>query len=193
VKTRSRKPPVVKTFSDHSVLVPENALKDAIAIATNPGAEADLIAKAETALEQLSNSFPAWMQDECERLGRLRRAAHKDGLAGAARDELFRAAHDLRGHAATFGYPFAAEAADSLCRLLEHAPEPGQIPLSLVDQHVDGIRAIVRETVNAATKATAKSLCDKLREVTDAFLVERNAHRPGYLDGIIAPPLAPAE
>ena len=35
--------------------------------------------------------------------------------------------------------------ADSLCRLIEHTPEMKRIPLMLVDQHVDAVRAIVRE------------------------------------------------
>ena len=38
-----------------------------------------------------------------------------------------------------------APAADSLCRLLEHTPDLATIPLAIVDQHVDAVRAIVRE------------------------------------------------
>ena len=55
-----------------------------------------------------------------------RRAQRRQGSAAstpATRDELFHAAHDIKGEAATFGYPLVAPAADSLCRLLEHTPE----------------------------------------------------------------------
>ena len=34
---------------------------------------------------------------------------------------------------------------------------------------------------------------DLLREVTDEFLVHENQERPDYLEGIVAPPLAPGE
>ena len=59
--------------------------------------------------------------------------------------ELFRAAHDIKGEAATFGYPAVVGAADSLCRLLEHTPGMSRIQLTLVEQHVDAVRAIARE------------------------------------------------
>ncbi|MGC3956684.1 MAG: Hpt domain-containing protein [Verrucomicrobiota bacterium] len=44
------------------------------------------------------------------------------------RDELFHAAHDIKGDAATFGYPSAAPIAESLCRLIEHTPDLAQDP-----------------------------------------------------------------
>ena len=63
----------------------------------------------------------------------------------ATKENLFLAAHDIKGEAATFGYPAVAAAADSLCRLIEYTPDATRIPLKLVDQHVDAVRAIVRE------------------------------------------------
>lgn len=50
-------------------------------------------------------------------------AIARDGLNGENREELFRAAHDIKGGAATFGFPTAAAAAESLCRIIEHAPD----------------------------------------------------------------------
>jgi chemotaxis protein histidine kinase CheA len=52
-------------------------------------------------------------------------------------NDLFRAAHDIKGETATFGYQAVTPVADSLCRLLEHAPDIKRIPLALVQQHVD--------------------------------------------------------
>src|SRR5262245_32268163 len=37
-----------------------------------------------------------------------------------SKDALFHAAHDIKGEAATFGFPAVASAAQSLCRLIEH-------------------------------------------------------------------------
>lgn len=190
---RSSKPPATKTFPDHEVLVPHNTLAVAIATGGSGNAEADLIARAETALVQLAENFPSWMQAECDRLSRVRTTARNDGLTDSVRLNLFRAAHDLRGQAATFGFPAAAEAADSLCRLLEHAPEPDRIPQTLIDQHVDGIRAIARETADRRNGSVAQALCTRLRQVTDAFLVDRNAHRPDYLEDLIGPTLVPTK
>ncbi len=104
--------------------------------------------------------------------------------------KLFRAAHDIKGEAATFGYPAVGTVAHSLCRLVEHTPDMSRIPLALVEQHVDAVRAITREYGRADLTA-ASSLAQRPREVTDDFLRAENADRPDYLENIFAPPLAP--
>lgn len=186
--------PAVSTFADHEVIVPEHRLKSALSVTggdVSPDLEA--IDRAEAALAELSGEFASWMQAECDRLDAARSKIRATGTLAGGRDELFRAAHDIKGQAATFGYPLAAEAAASLCRLIEHTPDPKRIPLTLIDQHVDGVRAIIREDVRAAGDAIASKLSNSLRRVTDEFLVYENRHRPGYLDGIVmmAPPLVP--
>ena len=105
--------------------------------------------------------------------------------------ELFLSAHDVKGDSATFGYTDVAPAADSLCRLLEHTPDLTRIPLAIVDQHVDAVRAIVREYRRADIGQIASALTLKLRQVTDEFLTAENKHRPDYLKAISI--LAPGE
>jgi len=117
----------------------------------------------------------------------------KAGLNGATRDELFRAAHDIKGEAETFGFPHAGRVADSLCRLIEHSPDFARAPFALVEQHVDAVRAIIREAKLKDAEKTAVELVKRLRQVTDDFLAHENRHRPDYLDGILAPPTAPEE
>ena len=103
------------------------------------------------------------------------------------------AAHDIKGEAATFGYPLAADVAENLCRLIEHTPDACRVPPALIDQHVDAIRAIIREDAREPGDAVGAALAARLRQVTDEFLVSENRVRPGYLDGIVttAPPLSP--
>jgi hypothetical protein len=84
-------------------------------------------------------------------------------------------------------------AADSLCRLLEHSPDLGKIPIAIVDQHVDAVRAIVREHGRPDNAAVAAALIRKLRAVTDEFLVRENVSRPEVLKTIQSPSLAPGE
>lgn len=177
------------TFSDHEVIFPPNKLEKAVTLNALDGE--DPIARAEAALASLSIEFAGWMHDDCERLHAARNEVHQAGLTSKTQDELFRAAHDIKGQGTTFGYPMGAEVADSLCRLLEHSPDATRIPVRLIDQHVDAIRAIIREDARELDSVIAAALVTRLREVTDEFLVRENLHRPGYLDGIVAPPLAP--
>ena len=115
------------------------------------------------------------------------------GINAANRDTLFRAAHDIKGQAATFGYPLVAPVADSLCRLIEHTPDLDRIPYPLIDQHVDAVRAIIREHSRPDAAATAEALTKKLRDVTDNFLLQVNRDRPDYVATVLSPPTAPNE
>ena len=115
------------------------------------------------------------------------------GFAGKHRDDLFHAAHDIKGEAATFGFPYAGEAANSLCRLIEHTPDAARVPLDLIDQHVDAIRAIIREKARPDADEVAQRLTRKLREVTEEFLRRENPDRLDEIESILAPPIFPDE
>ncbi len=181
----------IQLFGDHEIITPVNRLEKFKVKFVAPGD--DPLARAEAALAQLSSEFGDWMIAECDRLDAARRAVRESGFTKGSFEELFHAAHDLKGDAATFGFPLAAGAAESLCRILEHSPDPDRIPIALVDQHVDAIRAIVREYARQDIADVATALTDRLRLVSDEFLVHENRHRPGYLDGLIAPPLVPGD
>jgi HPt (histidine-containing phosphotransfer) domain-containing protein len=183
--------PSVATFADHEVITPPHKLRKALRPAID--GEDDPVARAEAALAQLESEFSVWMHSECERLDHARRDVQANGFTAKTHEELFHAAHDIKGEAATFGYPAVAGAAESLCRLIEHSPDITRIPLALIDQHVDAVRAIVREYARPNNEQIAGALTQRLREVTDEFLLHENRHRPDYLEGILAPPLAPGE
>lgn len=181
----------VATYGDHEVIVPENKLRKAVS--REPiDTKDDPVARAEQALAELSGEFSGWMDSECERLDRARRTVAAEGFSKAAKDALFHAAHDLKGQAATFGFPAVASAADSLCRLIELTPNLTRIPVLLVDQHVDAVRAIYREYTRSDARELASLLTSRLREVTDEFLTSENRNRPDVLEQIKSPSLVPA-
>jgi HPt (histidine-containing phosphotransfer) domain-containing protein len=106
-------------------------------------------------------------------------------------DALFHAAHDIKGQAATFGYPAVASAADSLCRLIEHTPDITHIPEELIEQHVDAVRAIYREYARSDAEQLAVRLTTTLHEVTDEFLRHENRDRPEVLEQLRSPSIVP--
>ena len=179
----------VATFPDHEVITPPNKLRKAITASAAP--DDDPVARAEQALAELSSEFSSWMQQECDRLERARQLVMINGLNPDTHDALFHAAHDIKGEAATFGFPTVAVAAESLCRLIEHTPSMEQIQLALVEQHVDAVRAIIREQANDEAETLAGTLTRRLREVTDEFLVRVNQDRPEHLEAILGPTLMP--
>jgi HPt (histidine-containing phosphotransfer) domain-containing protein len=178
----------VTTYGDHEVLKPENRLRKAVSEKPSSADDDDPIARAEAALAAMSDEFGSMMDGECERLDKARHKVLEGGFTKANKESLFHAAHDIKGEAATFGYPAVASAADSLCRLIEYSPDVTRIPPQLVDQHVDAVRAIYREYERSDAKELAKVLTDRLREVTDEFLVHENRHRPDVLEQITGGP-----
>ncbi|HET7804799.1 MAG TPA: Hpt domain-containing protein [Pseudolabrys sp.] len=188
--SRSKDKAATVNYGDHEVIVPENKLRVAVSKAS-PQDDDDPIARAEKALAALSPEFGTWMDSECERLDGARREIVDSGFTAANKEALFRAAHDIKGEAATFGYPAVAAAADSLCRLVEHAPDPARIPTALIDQHVDAVRAICREYGHSDAQKLATALTKRLREVTDDFLLKENRNRPEVLRQLKSPPIIP--
>jgi chemotaxis protein histidine kinase CheA len=180
----------VATYADYEVITPPHELRRAVSQAADNDQD-DPIARAEAALGDISSEFSSWMQAECERLEAARQDVKMSGLNEQTHDALFRAAHDIKGQAATFGYPEVPGVAESLCRLLEHTPTIARIPLKLVDQHVDAARAIIRERARPDLSEVATALTRRLRDVTDDFLRRENSFRPDYLESIFSPPLAP--
>jgi chemotaxis protein histidine kinase CheA len=181
----------VSTFADHEVILPPNKLKKAV-MHVRPGTHIDFdpVARAEAALAELATEFSSWMDHECKRLDEARMAIRARGIDGGTHDTLFRAAHDIKGQAATFGFPSVAPVAESLCRLLEHTPEVARIPIGLVDRHVDAIRAITHRNTRGDSEMNAARLAERLRQVTDEFLIAENRERPDYLESILAPSIA---
>jgi HPt (histidine-containing phosphotransfer) domain-containing protein len=183
--------PEVATFPDHEVIRPPNKLRKAIKPATSQ--DDDPVARAEQALAELSSEFSTWMQQECDRLDLARQQILETGLNKATRQTLFHAAHDIKGEAATFGYPAVAATAESLCRLVEHTPSLERIPIALIEQHVDAVRAIIREYSRDDAESLAQTLTRRLRDVTDEFLVHENQDRPDHLEAILGPTLLSRE
>jgi chemotaxis protein histidine kinase CheA len=151
------------------------------------------VARAEQALAGLSGEFKDWMLIEADRLSSAHAAIIKNGFSDKATEELFRAAHDIKGDAATFGFPSAAAAAESLCRIIEHAPDLDKVPSELIVHHINAIQAIVRDHTKLDTAKVSTELSRRLRGVADEYLRHVNRNRPDHLEAIMAPGIVPGE
>jgi len=182
----------IKTFADHHVITQPNPLQNVLRRVAEKDLD-DPVARAEKALAGLSGEFKNWMGIEADRLSAAHAAILKHGFSNLMREELFRAAHDIKGDAATFGYPSAGAAAESLCRIIEHAPDLDEVPSELIAHHINAIQAIVRERTKLDTVSTASELSRQLRGVADEYLTHANRDRPEHLEAILAPSIAPGE
>ena len=133
------------------------------------------IANAEQALDKLSVNFDDWMAKESSQLTAACGAAKAATFSPETLNELFQAAHNLKGQATTLGYPFADEICASLCRLIDTLPDKSRLPVVLVDQHVNAVSALVRESAKGTDNPKASVLAKRLRDVTSDFLAQETA------------------
>jgi HPt (histidine-containing phosphotransfer) domain-containing protein len=182
----------IESFADHHVITQPNPLRKVLRrVAAND--LDDPVARAEKALAGLSGEFKSWMTIEADRISAAHSAILKNGFTSLTREELFRAAHDIKGDAATFGFPSAGAAAESLCRIIEHAPDLDHVPSDLIAHHINAIQAIVRQRSKLDTASMASELSRQLRGVADEYLTHANRDRPEHLEAILAPSIAPGE
>ncbi len=137
-------------------------------------AQFDPVEAAEKALQKLSVEFNHWMHEEVDTLRRIWRSSDPHALTNEQCFQLMREAHDIKGQAATFGYPLVGAVAASLCFLLEHVKPAASLPLTLVGQHIDAISAMVKENVKSDDNPTAQALLDKLTEATNTFVANQS-------------------
>jgi len=182
----------IKSFADHHVITQPNPLRKVLLRVPESDLD-DPVGRAEKALAELSGEFKNWMTIEADRLSAAHATVLRNGFTIENREELFRAAHDIKGDAATFGFPSAAAAAESLCRIIEHAPDLDQVPSELITHHINAVQAIVRERTKLDTATMASKLSKQLRGVADEFLLKVNRDRPDHLEAILAPSIVPAE
>lgn len=142
------------------LFMPPNMLKAKVG-GTIVGVDMAAVGRAEAAMDALKGEFAEWAMDDVRRLVAAREAfAAKPDAANRA--GLLRAAHDMKGQAATFNYPLIARVAGSLSRLIHDLPASIAVPLALVDAHVNAIHVIYRDKVMDMSNKVALALSEEL-------------------------------
>ncbi|MDP1640568.1 MAG: Hpt domain-containing protein [Phenylobacterium sp.] len=134
--------------------------------------DASAIAKAEAALKSLSGNFAAWLQDEVTKLEAARQQVKTDGATPETLETLYLRAHDLKGLGATYEFPLITRMAGSLCKLIDDKDKRMEAPMVLIDAHIDGIKAAVRDGIKTDDHPVGKILVEELeRRVSASGLV----------------------
>ncbi len=165
------------------VITPPNMLKTKIGGAM-PALDQRAIAKAEAALEKMSDQFAEWIKEELARLLEAWASFEKTPDSVAAKNELHRRAHDLKGLAPTYGYPLVGRICATLCKLT--GDEHGDItaPDRLLKAHVDAVKAAVLGKIKGADHPVGLALVAELEVQTKAIIAAQTA------EAAAAPPRA---
>src|ERR1700744_3561964 len=90
----------VQKFADHHVITQANPLRKVLRRVAEDDID-DPIARAEKALAGMSGEFKDWMVIESDRLSAAYASILERGFGRETSDEMFRAAHDIKGDAVT--------------------------------------------------------------------------------------------
>lgn len=170
--------------SSHEIIEPPNTLKDKVKPLLQKQGHPleDPVARAERELKKLEPQFQEWMAKDIARLQQawvdLNAEADADALQDRAKlAPLFRAAHDLKGQSATFGSPYIATVAASLCMIFEDDETLASTPPVLIEQHVQAIAAMHREEDVSGSDSLASTLCEELTKITQSIVSATKAQQ----------------
>ena len=149
------------------IFVPANNLK--AKVSANGRLDPEAVKNADTAIEDLKGEFAGWIIKDVDRLMEMRRA-YDGHMDNEKLGNLYRAAHDLRGQASTFDFPLVARVASSLCKLTDDTSQGIDLPLPLIDAHVDAIKVIVRDGIKDPSDQVAMILAVALERQVGVFL-----------------------
>lgn len=151
------------------IITPPNALKAKIG-GPLPALDQRAIARAEEALAKLSTQFNDWILDELERLLQAWAAYEVDPGGAAARADLHRRSHDLKGLAPTYGYPLVGRLCGSLCKLTGDEAVHTKPPTALLKAHVDAVRAAIRGRIMSTDHPVGLALANELEDQMKRFV-----------------------
>src|SRR5687767_14176426 len=120
------------------------------------------IAKAEAALKSLSGNFSQWLNDEIAKLENARQAIRDAGQTTETMESLYLRAHDLKGLGATYGFPLITKIAGLLCRQIDDKAKRLDVPMTLIDAHIDAIKTAARDDIKTEDHPIGQALLQDL-------------------------------
>lgn len=124
------------------------------------------VADAEKAIEQLSGDYHKYLAEDMESLEKFM-AALKANPNQTTFKDMFRLVHNMRGQAATFGFPLITEVGRSLCLYLLETEDPDDLHMALIEQHVNALRVIYREQIGGQGDQVSRQVVDALMKAVE--------------------------
>ena len=146
------------------IIKPPNKLKRKVGGSLR-GIDKAAIKRAEAALANMQDEFDAWLLDDLNLLIEAKNRLHSEGISEDALNAVRIKAHDLKGLGVTYNYPLVTRVAASLNYFLEYFQPAQSIPVSIINSHVEAIRAIVHNKVQAEDDPTGTTLASELEKI----------------------------
>jgi len=131
------------------------------------------VADADRAIQRLSEDYGRHLADDMAALEKYMAAVKTAPTAGNLKT-LFRLVHNMRGQAATFGFPLITEVGRSLCLYLLETEDESEVNVTLIEQHVNALRVIYREKIEGHGDRLSREVVDALMRAVET---QTNRHQ----------------
>lgn len=119
----------------------------------------EILARAEAALAGLSGRYMDWAAADAARLRTCLGEIQTPGADfGLLLPRLFTISHDMKGQAATFGYPLVSELGNRLCRLIEEGTAPDSEAVARMVRLAEGMERVIAERLDGDGGETGRAL-----------------------------------
>ncbi|MDJ0685059.1 MAG: Hpt domain-containing protein [Alphaproteobacteria bacterium] len=130
------------------------------------GADDAALRDADDALKNMRDEFRVQLAFDMTRVRQLM-AAFKQAPDPETVDEMFRLIHDLRGQAATFGYPLITEVGCSFCLYVLQTKRVEDLNIDLLEQHVNALSVIRREQIEGHGDSLSRNVLTALTRAVE--------------------------
>lgn len=148
----------------HITFTPPNALKTKLG---SGGVSTELIQKAEFIAEKYAQEFSIKANDSIEVLRKLLKelpSAETEVISLPVWTSMYKAAHEMLGEGATFGYPIVSDIARTLLVYLE-AFKGKPFNTVILKAHIDALLVILKQGIKTNDKNIVKDLCTTLEDI----------------------------
>lgn len=152
-----------------SIVTPPNLIKHKVQGRGGPSQE--MLAKAESAISEMSDDYPNWAIEDVNQLGKLVEQTELGvGNGKQIMGEAFKLAHDMRGQGGSFGYPLMTRIAGSFCRFVENLEEIDQGAVDICAAHVKSMRAVLQNKVKGNGGPIGAQIGDGLEAAVKKYM-----------------------
>lgn len=124
----------------------------------------EVLDRAERAVEQLSDEYTGWAQQDIDGLRQAVDLARSDpAKAATAIADIYRRALDMKGQGGGFGYDLITTVGDLLTKFMEGRESLSERDFLIIDAHVDALQAVLRDGVKGNGGALGSDIVEGLR------------------------------
>lgn len=121
----------------------------------------EAIKRANAAVDAVAKEFEGMLDGELDEIDALM-AKYKTDKTQENLDAIFSRIHNLRGQGTTLGYPLLTRIGTSFCRYLIDRDQAKAVNTSLIEQHLQALRIVLKERRANEGDAVSKQVAEAL-------------------------------